>query len=243
MTTSDFKIYDVHCHLLPGMDDGCKTVEESLQVLQRSSEQNIRAIAATPHYYPKETVSNFLARRRLAAQALVEGITNANIRHPAVYLGAEVAYHSGLIYEEQLERLCIGQSNYLLLELPFSKWQPSVLRDVRTIRGVRGIVPIIAHLERYLKLQDKRTIEELLDCDALIQMNAEYILNPKTKRMAKKLLKRGVVQLLGSDCHNMTSRPPNLGLAYEQLLDWNMVETARKLDLNSISIFKLRASQ
>ena len=231
---------DVHCHILPGMDDGAKDEDVSLAMLEEDYWQGVTHIAATPHYYPKETVDQFLIRRVEAAQRLVEALCESQWEeHPAVVLGAEVAYHNGLIYEEKLQRLCIGDSNYLLLEMPFAKWEPGVLRDVRMLRHSRGFMPIIAHLERFFAYEDKRTIQELLDMDVKIQMNAEYILNPKTSKKARKLLQSGVVDLLGSDSHNMESRCPNLRDAYDQLDSWGMEDVSDQLAENAMDIFGL----
>lgn len=230
---------DVHCHLLPGIDDGCKTAEESLDLMEESYWQGVTHIAATSHYYPKETVDRFLVRRVEAAKRLAEALLQSQWEdHPSVVLGAEVAYHNGLIYEPKLDRLCIGASNYLLLELPFAKWDTTVLRDVQMLRNTRGIIPIIAHLERFFAFEDKKTIQELLDMDVMIQMNAEYILNPKTQKRAKKLLQKGVVDLLGSDSHNMDTRMPNLGFAYEQLDAWGMGDIADQLANNALALFE-----
>lgn len=214
---------DVHCHILPGMDDGAKNEEMSMAMLEEDYWQGITHIAATPHYYPKETVDQFLMRRVEAAKRLVIALKESQWEgHPAVVLGAEVAYHNGLVYEEKLQRLCIGNTNYLLLEMPFAKWEPSVLRDVQMLRHTRGIIPIIAHLERFFAYEDKKTIQELLSMDVKIQMNAEYILDSKTHKKARKLLQSGVVDFIGSDSHNMENRRPNLRDAYDQLDNWGM---------------------
>lgn len=115
-------ICDLHSHILPGMDDGCKTVGESMQVLRDSWEQGITAMFATPHYYPVESVDAFLTRRRNAWQKLSEHMQQSSEQMPKICLGAEVAYRPGLCYEEDLRALCLGNSRYLLLELPFSRW-------------------------------------------------------------------------------------------------------------------------
>lgn len=235
-------LYDLHCHCLPGIDDGCKTKEESAQVLRQSLKQGVAAIVATPHYYPKETVSSFLDRRNRSYMMLCRFLKDNHIAHPNLFLGAEVAYHTGLVNEKQLNQLCIGQSKYLLLEMPFSKWSPNVLREVQAMRRTRGIIPIIAHIERYLKIQEKHTIETLIYSDVMIQMNAEYILDFWTQRKAKKMLNNGWIQFLGTDSHNLTSRPPNLGQAVHKLEQWKMTDclddicTASKNVLARVSV-------
>lgn len=238
MRKNGIPLYDLHGHFLPGMDDGCKTVEESIQVLKSSWSQGVRAMFATPHYYPRESVDAFLKRRKAAAMALWAHVQKANVEVPVICLGAEVAYRSGIVYEEQLAQLCLGHSNYLLLELPFVRWSSEVLRDVYAIQNVRGITPVLAHIERYFGLQDKATIADILDSEVLIQMNGEYLLNSKTRRRGRILLESGAVQLLGSDCHNMTKRPPNLGQAASYLEKRGMDATLYQISRLGREIFQ-----
>lgn len=214
---SSLKLYDLHCHVLPGMDDGCRDVLESIQLLQKSRRQNAAGLIATPHYYPQESVDAFLQRRQAAFEQLKLNMELWNIAEPKLCLGAEVAWRSGISREPKLAELCLGGSDYLLLELPFSKWDSSVLREAEAIIQVRGLTPIIAHLERYAHFQDRKTLQQLYGMNLLIQMNAEYCLDPKTARKARKLIEDGIVQVLGSDSHNPDRRPPNLGPAVQKL--------------------------
>jgi len=205
------RICDLHGHFLPGMDDGCKTPEESLQVLQSSYHQGIHRVFATPHYYPVEPVEEFLQRRAEAVRLLQDYIQSQGVEDiPQICLGAEVAYRPGLGHEENLEKLCLGSSRYLLLEMPFSRWGKAEEREVRNICINGNVTPILAHIERYFDYQDKRTLMGILEQDVLVQMNAEAIADGATRRSALKLLKKGIVQLLGTDCHNMTDRAPNM---------------------------------
>ena len=235
-------ICDMHSHILPAMDDGSKDPDMSLQMLRAAAAQGVQKILATPHYYPVESVSDFLTRRDQAARQLQQAMVASGEQLPEVYLAAEVAYRPGIGYEEELNKLCIGQSEYLLLELPFAPWGPEVLRDIRNITCVKGIIPILAHLERYLRIQKKKVLYEVLQQDVLVQMNAEAVLQRRTRRTAMNMLKNGGVQLLGSDCHNMTSRTPNLGSTVQQLLQMRGMD--RALDqINFISTDILEQAQ
>lgn len=217
-------LFDLHCHILPGMDDGARSVEEALELLKQSAEQGVRAMVLTSHYYPKETVSRFLERRKEACRILKEALKEVHFRVPDLTVGAEVAWFSGITHVEEIEKLCIYRTRYMLLELPFQAWSEEVFHDLEVLTSVLGIKVIIAHLERYLNLEDKKTIECLLDSKVLIQMNGEFILNPRTSHTAKKLFKKGFVDLLGSDCHRMDTRPQTLGPAAAQLQKWKMTE-------------------
>ena len=220
--------YDLHCHFLPGIDDGCRTADESVRLMEYSRQRGIAGMIATPHYYPKESIDRFLERRQEAAGKLKQAIADDECDVPAWCLGAETAYYEGLVRAEGLERLCLGQSRYLLLELPFEKWSSGVIRDIYTLNNVWGITPIIAHLERYLDIQNRDMLEEVCEADVLIQMNAEYILDRWSVRDAVKRIRGGYVQVLGSDAHNMSGRRPNLQEAVRVLEGKGLADDLRR---------------
>lgn len=228
-------LYDLHSHILPGIDDGSASCEESAEMLIRMKEQGIVGVAATPHYYSRESVEHFLNRREQARIQLETYIREKNINAPDICFGAEVAYRSGISHEERLRDLCYGNSNYLLLELPFARWGENVFKDLEIIRNVYGIIPVIAHVERYLGYQDRKTKNRLYDMNLYLQMNAECYLDAGTRRLAKKLVRNGLVQVLGSDAHNVNRRPPNLGMAAEEMCRKRMEE-----DLNEMNSFGKR---
>ena len=225
---NSISLCDMHSHFLPGIDDGCRTVEESLGILRACTNQNIDYVAATPHYYSRVSVEEFLRQRDDAFSRVREAMDPDEI-WPKISLGAEVAYHAGLLYEERLPELCYQGTDYLLLEMPFIKWTPNMLRDVQQIPGLFGITPIIAHLERYLHMQDKRHIRDLMEMDVLVQVNAEYILYGRHPHRIRKMIRDGQIDLLGSDCHDLKDRRQNLGEAGEKLLSWGMKEELSRI--------------
>ena len=229
---------DIHGHFLPGMDDGCKTAEESVELLRYSYAVGIRKMCATPHYYPVETVEAFLRRRQQSMeqlQAKIEELGATDI--PQVTLGAEVAYRQGLGSLEGLEKLCIGASRYLLLELPFEKWSNTLLRDVNNICCARGIIPIFAHIERYISFQSKEKMRQLLNMDALVQVNAGSLLKFPRNMKSRRLIVKGQAQLLGSDCHNMENRKQNLHLANDWLISHRLYGKLQHMAQLSCRIF------
>lgn len=231
-------ICDLHSHILPGMDDGSANVEMSLNMLRAAGSQGVQQIVATPHYYPVESVEDFLARRTVAAETLRSAIADSGERLPQVILGAEVAYRPGIGYEEQLQRLCIGKTEYLLLELPFALWGSEVVRDLNNMVCARGVTPVLAHLERYLKIQKRKTLENVLQQGVLVQMNAEAVLERRSRSKALKMLKSGTVHLLGSDCHNLTTRRPNMGEAIRELQQRGMMESLGRIEYISMEILR-----
>ena len=221
-------LIDMHSHFLPGIDDGSKTPEESREILRISRMQHVRIIAATPHYYSDKSVEQFLSERQEAFEK-VQKILHPEFDWPEIFLGAEVAYHPGLIYEERLPELCYEGTRFLLLEMPFSRWSPNVLRDVERIQAIYGVTPVIAHIERYFREQDRSVINELMAMDVLIQINASYVLNCYPSFRVRHMVRDGMVNILGSDCHNLENRAPNLGIAAKQLEAWGMQEELRDI--------------
>ena len=208
---------DIHSHILPGIDDGSTDGKTSVSMLKMLYEQGVRRVAATPHFYPHETnFEAFFEKRRKSVETLKEAIAEENINElPGVYLGAEVAYFDGMSKYSTIKELCIAGTDYLLLEMPFCKWSEKELEDVAAIKAVQGVTPIIAHIERYLPFQKKEIIRKMLEGDALIQCNAEAFLSIKTRRQTLKLLSDGNVDVIGSDCHNLTRRAPKIKAAFE----------------------------
>ncbi len=233
------RFFDIHCHVLPGMDDGCSTKKEAIELLHVSQIQGVAGVIATPHYYPKETVACFLQRRQASIEKLLGELEKEDsVKIPICY-GAEVAFHTGLVYEEQIRKLCLGKSRYLLLELPFYTWSSSMLREIQALQNVHGLIPVIAHMERYLKIQKKEMLEAIWNSDVLIQMNAEYILgNFQEWHSAKKMLKNGRIDVLSSDSHNLVKRQPNLGRAVQKLEKQGMNYELENLCQTSQKIFK-----
>ncbi len=210
------EVIDFHSHILPKIDDGSKDIHMSMEMLKRSREQGITTIVATPHFYAdSNTIGRFLEKRERSLEQ-IQGC--GDFPAPKIVSGAEVCFFSGIGHADDIEKLCIGSTNLLLLEMPFRAWSERDLYEIeRLLNG--GITPVIAHLERFYQFQkDKKIIPALLDFPVLIQINAECLLHWRQCRQAVKLFKGGQAHLLGSDCHNLVNRPQNL-LAGREVLE------------------------
>lgn len=204
---------DFHTHILPGMDDGAKSPEISAQMLQMLDSQGCEAVVLTPHFYPNdEPLSSFLRRRDRALTKLL----NAPLNKSILYLGAEVALSSLLFSNEDLRPACLSGTNLMLTELSYTNsLQEKTFQMLDRLIYDYGIQPVIAHLERYPDSHKSPAgIERLLKMGCLIQLNASAFYGSFLKtRWAYKLLDRGVVHFIGSDCHNLDTRAPNMQLA------------------------------
>lgn len=204
---------DCHSHLLPGVDDGSRDTEESLQLLTMLQQQGVTAVVATPHFYANEqSVQQFLDRRQAAYDALTVALPDT-ASLPQILLGAEVRYYHGIARMEGLDRLCVENTRVLLLEMPMTRWSGSTVRELIEIANTKNVTLVLAHIERYIRLQSRGVWEQLLQQGIRMQINASYINERRTRRTALRQLAEGAVHLLGSDCHGVRSRPPAMGQA------------------------------
>ena len=202
---------DLHTHILPGMDDGVQSVSEAVKMLRIQAEQGIDTVALTPHYYrQRESVADFLARREAAWVKLSQAVQGEVC--PSMVLGAEVAWMPDISQWPELESLCYQNTKILLVELPMAPWSGDVFTQLYGIENRRGIVPVIAHVDRYFRNQSKRNLYKLFSSGYPLQVSAEAVLHFATRRRALEVLKY-FEGILISDCHNLTARPPKLGPA------------------------------
>ena len=213
MTVTDF-----HSHVLPGVDDGSASPEKSLAMLRLAAEQGISHVIATPHFYPRhDNPDRFLERRDLAMMRLREAM-EAKDELPRITLGAEVYFFRGMSESDQLSRLTIEGTNCILIEMPVPPWTEDVYQELEEIWTRRGILPIVAHIDRYIRpLCTYGIPERLSQLPVLVQANAEFFINKRTAGMALRMLRANKIHLLGSDCHNMNTRKPNLDAALQRI--------------------------
>ena len=201
---------DFHAHILPDIDDGSKSVEESLTMLNLMREQGVSTVIATPHFYANdESVDAFISRRQIAFETLKRNVPD----HPEILLGAEVRYYDGISHLTDLKKLRIENSKFLLIEMPFNQWTEYAVRELLDIASRGKITPVLAHIERYLYMQKKDVLPRLLSNGVLLQANASFLIEHRYRRKAIKMLKENQIHFLGSDCHNMTDRVPNMAKA------------------------------
>jgi protein-tyrosine phosphatase len=202
---------DFHAHVLPGMDDGARNAGEAAEMLRMLAEQGVGTVAATPHYYRSdETIDEFLGRRARALAEL-EAARGCSCE-PRLLPGAEVAFFVGMSREEGVRELRIEGTEVILLEMPPGIWTSAAVNEVYQVAAALRLTPLIAHVERYTGSgRNAGALEDMISFGALIQSNAEYFIEHKTRRRALKRLKRGGIHVFGSDCHNLAGRAPNMG--------------------------------
>ena len=204
-------IVDFHSHILPGIDDGSATLEESIAMLRMEAEQGIGHVVATPHFYPQhDAIEEFLERRTESEILLREEMAKYD-NLPEVTVGAEVYFFRGISQSDVLQKLTVGSSSYSLIEMPTTSWSDSMYRELERLYYDQGITPIVAHVDRYFtRFRTFGIPEKLEELPVLVQANASFF-NGNASSRAMKMLQKRQIHLLGSDCHNTHSRQPNLG--------------------------------
>ena len=210
---------DFHNHILPGIDDGSRDSEMSLAMLRMEREQGVTEIVFTPHFYAQEdSVTHFIKKREHSVSRLEETAAQAGEKLMPYHLGAEVYYFRDMGNASMVPDLCIGEGNTILLEMPFDQWEKNVYEDVVNLIRKQELTVVLAHIERYYKLQkDKSIWNAIMELPLECQMNAGPFQDWKRRRMCIGLLKQHEAVLLGSDAHNLTSRCPNLKATCELL--------------------------
>lgn len=204
-------IFDIHCHILPGVDDGARNELSMERMLRIADSEGIDVIVATPHFaYGREIekLEDIKSKYESVRQLWKE-------RGPQkeLYLGNELFYSDGLV--DSLEAgvaLTMNGTRYILVEFPVAAEYSYVESAIRKLQYA-GYIPIIAHVERYAKLQDAKRIQSLVDMGAYMQVNVSVILGKHgfmAKYFVMKLLKLGLVHFVGTDAHSSRERKPEM---------------------------------
>lgn len=207
-----FSLCDIHCHILYGVDDGAKSKEQSLNMLQLAYEEGIRHIILTPHYkepYKDEQIDIVKQRFQVLKQCAKQQFPDLNL-----YMGNEIFYYDGVAQDlASGNAYSMAGSRYVLME--FMMGAPySYVKSAVTAMLTNDYTPIIAHIERYdCFLNDIEKVWEIKERGALVQINATGIMGKhggKEKRFCKKLLKYGWVDFVATDAHRDDVRKPEL---------------------------------
>lgn len=208
---------DIHSHILPGVDDGAKNFEMSLRMMAQASKEQISDMILTPHFKPMrrnplpdriEEIYHELEERRREAGIPLQ-----------LHLGSEIYYSSEIISILEAGRAyTMCDTAYVLVE--FSPREDyAYIRDAVYCLMAEGYAPILAHVERYSCLMEKKDrAEELYDMGCYLQINASSITGGNglmSKRDVKWLLRQELVHFVGSDCHDDKKRTPGLAGAAE----------------------------
>ncbi|MBO5281776.1 MAG: protein-tyrosine-phosphatase [Lachnospiraceae bacterium] len=214
------KITDIHCHILPGVDDGSHSMNQSRRMLDLAWENGIRTIIATPHFMPEGPHPSVDRLERLAEE-LREYAYEQNY-DMEIYTGNEIYYHQEapeLLEEGKI--LTLAGSSYVLVEFAPAE-DARYIRNALAAIQAAGYDPVLAHVERYMNLCRKpyEQIRQLRDLGVLIQVNANAIegkMGPQARKITGELLKRQWVDFVATDAHSDRGRSHAIGECLELL--------------------------
>lgn len=219
------ELFDVHCHIIPDVDDGSDSIETSLRILRGEYGAGVRHIILTPHYRKGmfEADRDYVGQQFEELKRRIEEETVSSLENSLeglqLYLGCE--YHSNMDMVEEIHadpRFRLNGTGNVLLEFSsFDEWN-YIRERVYALRS-SGLTPVIAHIERYpVFLRSPELVRDLKNTGALIQVNADSILGKdgrKAKKFARKLIEEDLLDFVGSDAHDMKHRPSRIGACFD----------------------------
>ena len=209
---------DIHCHILPGIDDGAKTLDESVQMAQAAVAQGIETIIATPHF--NYHYNNEKAAILEQTAAFNKQLTEQNI--PLTVLpGQEIRIYGEVVQDYQSGKLVsLAETNYLMIELP-SGHVPRFTERVLYELQLEGVIPVIVHPERNQEIvQNPNLLYRLVKNGALTQITAASLcggFGKNIKRFTQQLIEANLTHFIASDAHNVTTRSCKMAQAIELL--------------------------
>ena len=222
---------DIHTHVVYGVDDGSRSLEMSQEMLRRAAEGGVTGICCTSHARPGHRafpVREYLDRLEALRQFILSEGLDLQLFH-----GCEIMYTSEAaraVREGWVPSLA-GKDTVLLEFMPETPWG-MIQHGIREMSNA-GFRVLVAHVERYDCLREEFSwLAEMRDMGCLLQMNADTVLRSRGlmgDRWAKKALKAGLIDVVASDMHNLTSRKSNLPEARQALKRDYGEETARRL--------------
>ncbi len=203
---------DIHTHILQGIDDGPARLDEAKEMLLAQKRSGVDRVMLTPHFNCQmQDIDEFVERREACFKQLKAAVKGLDV--PKLKLGSEVVFSPELIQPEifnKLRLLTLGGGRYLLMELPYSNY-PAFIKEIAALLIEAGIVPVLAHVERYAYLHaEPETLMELVNLGALAQVNIDSLANRRGSTYAAACVKHKLVHVVASDAHDMCIRPPRL---------------------------------
>jgi len=223
-------VIDTHSHLLPGIDDGAATLEESVSLAREAASVGVREIVCTPHL---RLADDPAADRAAEVLLTVQAALDAAGIPIHLHLGYELAFSFAACLEpETLARYTIASTSAFLVEIPHTGWPPMAEQAVHRWR-LHGLVPVLAHPERCDRAQrDPSLVETLLRLGAVAQGTTPSLMGsfgPASRRLLLRLLAGGGISLLASDTHFGRSSGRDLGAAMRRLLRYSPGADVRTL--------------
>lgn len=202
---------DFHTHIIPEIDDGAKDIDMSLAMLCCAQEAGAETVILTPHISSTENIGKFLKKRDKQVGILKDAMKKEWYPYPEILTGAEVLLDGALSEQKNVSSLCIEGTELILLELPYAPWNSWYNNEIYNLISKHNVTPVMAHIERYLKSpKDIAKLSTLVSFGVKFQVNASSFLSFSGRRVIRALAAEGMISAIGSDCHNMSRRSPDI---------------------------------
>lgn len=215
------KFADIHCHALYASDDGPKSDKDMYALIDEIYKDNIRYLCVTPHFHPGYFGEN--SRRAVTAFERLEKYVTEKYPDMRVFLGNELRYNQGCVNWIKDHRCrSLNNTEYILVDFHDNQPASEIIHGTNSILNA-GYVPILAHVERYSRLNANiKLISELKENGVIVQVDAQSVIGEFgffTKQRAKKLLDSRMVDIIATDSHDTNKRSPRMTECYEALKD------------------------
>lgn len=211
-------IIDIHSHILPGIDDGARNMDEAIEMLEIAAQEGIGGIVVTPHY--EAGIRTEQRERYREVYGALETYISARALPIKLYPGNEVYYSESIVELLQSEEVCtMNQTRYVLVEFSVNAGYQTIERALNNLL-YSGYWPIIAHVERYSVLRNVKKVFALVKSGVYIQANASAIIGKEgwnTKYFCRKLLNRGLIHFVATDAHRSDRRRPAIKKCLEYI--------------------------
>jgi len=232
------KIVDLHMHIVPSIDDGSRSTNESLKMLKLATNQGVTDVFCTSHNgYCIEDGKRYLTSFLRLQEAVIEEKINVRL-HKGCEILCACNYIDDIIYGLDIGAFStLGNSKYVLIELYPDAKPSEALTIVKTLTA-NGYKPIIAHMERNYNITSLM-VRLMIQSGALIQVNTFSFadeLDEEIRKRARELLRNKYVHFIGSDAHRMDHRPPNIASGIKYITENADSEYASQILSTNISL-------
>lgn len=236
---------DIHIHALYGVDDGAKTVKDTINMLSASYDDGVRFVCFTPHFNPRffgdnsqMTLNVFEEIKLLAAQRFPD---------MSLYLANELRFAPNCIsWLEQGLCRTIGNTRYVLVDFSVYEQRSVIMDGINSLLNM-GYKPVLAHIERYVNIRSLDDIKLLKSKNVIIQLDAQSLFGGfgwAAKRKSRRYLGARLIDVVSSDAHNTVNRPPTISKCYKYISDKYSNRYARALCLyNALKIMEVSQSE
>lgn len=235
-------MFDIHCHIIPNVDDGSGNMNDSIEMAQLAADSGVKALAATPHCNVPGMFDNFWSAELENKLALLQGELNKRDIPLTVCRGQEVFLSKN--FEEHLKNgrfITLNNSRYMLAELDFRTDEATAVSRLQRLASY-GYIPIVAHPERYgFVAENPHAVKRIHSSGCLVQINKGSVMGefgPYVRRTAEYIMELRQADFVASDAHSQYSRTPYLSDVHERIFEkWSYDYACLVLETNPVKVF------